>query len=237
MAVGDAYASLLGRINQSKLSCGCEADPVALLAVSKGQSAERIREVNMLGQRSFGENYLQEALTKINALQDLQLEWHFIGALQSNKLKDIATHFDWVQSVASVAHAKKLNAARPTSLAPLNVCLQVNLDAEPQKSGLALEEVPDVARAINAFSQLKLRGLMAIPQAKPTEEASYQTFQRLTACFDQLQAEGLPVDTLSMGMSADFDAAIRAGSTLLRIGTALFGSRLDKKQGEKNAAD
>lgn len=191
---------------------------VELLAVSKGQPIEKILSVYHTGQRQFGENYLQEALPKIAALPD-DIIWHFIGPVQSNKTRKIAEHFHWVQSVDDLAIAKRLNDQRPAHLPPLNICIQVNIDNEPTKSGIAPEMVFDLATACLTLPRLRLRGLMSLPK----RQASFHDLNNL---FKSLCQQGISLDTLSMGMSDDFEAAIAEGSTMIRIGRALFGPRL-----------
>ena len=201
-----------------------DRDPatVGLLAVSKTQPAAAIREAAAAGIRDFGENYLQEALDKQAELSDLPLAWHFIGPIQSNKTKSIAEHFDWVHSVDRLKIAQRLSDQRPTALPPLNICLQVNVSGEASKSGCAPEELPKLAQAVAAMPHLRLRGLMCIPA--PSEDPAEQraAFARLRALRDELP---LTLDTLSMGMSQDLEAAIAEGATWVRIGTALFGAR------------
>jgi len=199
---------------------------VRLLAVSKQQPPEAIREAYAAGIRDFGENYLQEALPKIEALHDLSIIWHFIGPIQRNKAKRIAETMDWVHSLDRLSVAKKLNESRKKTQSPLQVCIQINLDLESQKAGILPEDALSFARMLLPMKSLTLRGLMAIPLAHHDTAAQYQTFQRLTALCHQLEkALSIPLDTLSMGMSEDFKTAIRAGSTCVRIGTALFGER------------
>lgn len=198
---------------------------VRLLAVSKTQSVAIIQQAVDAGQYIFGENYLQEALTKIAAFKHKQLEWHFIGSIQSNKTKQLAENFDWIQSVDRLSIAERLSAQRPDYLPALNICIQVNLENEATKSGISLTELPELAWAINALPNLQLRGLMAIPMPHITFSAQRQAFHKLHAVFIELQQQGLHLDTLSMGMSHDFTAAIAEGSTLVRIGTAIFGAR------------
>ncbi len=195
---------------------------VGLLAVSKTQPAAAIRDAFAAGLRDFGENYLQEALDKQAELDDLPLTWHFIGPIQSNKTKAIAEHFDWVHSVDRLKIAQRLSDQRPATLPPLNVCLQVNVSGEASKSGCAPQEVQQLARAITALPRLRLRGLMCIPA--PSEDPAEQraAFARLRQLRDEL---ALDLDTLSMGMSQDLEAAIAEGATWVRIGTALFGAR------------
>lgn len=180
------------------------------------------------GMRRFGENYLQEALEKIAALQELDLEWHFIGPIQSNKTRPIAEHFDWVHSVDRLKLARRLSEQRPAGLPPLNICLQVNVSGEQSKSGITLQELPALAQEVATLPRLRLRGLMAIPAPAAGLEAQRQPFRQMRFALEQLIAEGLELDTLSMGMSGDLEAAIAEGATLVRIGTALFGPRPQK---------
>ena len=198
---------------------------VKLLAVSKGQSIEAICIAAQAGQRCFGESYLQEALPKIIALQDLALEWHFIGAVQANKTQAIATHFAWVHSLSRDKIAKRLQEQRPLHLPPLNICLAVNIDDEPQKTGLTLEELPIIVASVSQFSRLNLRGLMVIPKPSTDFIEQRARFAKVRSAFEKLQQQGYALDTLSMGMSHDFKAAIAEGATIVRSGTALFGSR------------
>ena len=197
------------------------APGVTLLAVSKTQSADRIREAFAAGQKAFGENYVQEAVQKMEGLPP-SLEWHLIGPLQSNKTRIAAERFAWVQTVASEKIARRLSEQRPASLPPLNVLIQVNQGGEPQKSGARPEELAELARAIAALPHLKLRGLMTLP---PQSGTPRQWFAELAALRSQLGNDGIALDSLSMGMSGDFEDAIAAGATHVRIGTAIFGSR------------
>jgi pyridoxal phosphate enzyme (YggS family) len=213
------------RIEQTARSCGREPGSVQLLAVSKTRPADDIRQAHAAGQRAFGENYLQDALPKIAELADLDLEWHFIGAIQSNKTRDIAQHFDWVHTVERDKIARRLNDQRPEGAPPLNICLQVNISREESKAGVSPEEVLPLARAVSELPNLRLRGLMAIPAASHDVEAQCAAFRALRECQQQLVAEGFELDTLSMGMSDDLEAAIAEGSTIVRIGTAIFGVR------------
>ncbi|MDH3209659.1 MAG: YggS family pyridoxal phosphate-dependent enzyme [Burkholderiaceae bacterium] len=200
---------------------------IALLAVSKAVAADRVREAYACGQRCFGENYVQEALAKIELLGDLRpgIEWHMIGPLQSNKARLVAEHFDWVHSVDRLKLAEQLNTRRPERLAPMNVCLQVNISAEKSKSGLMPEEVSAVAHALDELPRLRLRGLMAIPQPAQTFEAQRGPHRALRELFEALKAQGLSLDTLSMGMSDDLEAAVVEGATVVRVGSAIFGQR------------
>jgi pyridoxal phosphate enzyme (YggS family) len=198
---------------------------VQLLAVSKMQSADAIRKAAAAGITAVGESYLQEALDKINVLSDLKLCWHFIGPIQSNKTRAIAEHFDWVHSVDRLKIAQRLNQQRPEQLAPLNICLQVNISGEETKAGISLEQLEPLARQVAALPQLNLRGLMVIPQANENYDQQREVFSQLAAVAAQLKAQHPQLDTLSMGMSTDLEAAIAAGSTIVRIGTDIFGPR------------
>ena len=220
--IAENIAKVRERIREAEQACGRPSGSVALLAVSKTKPAADIREAHAAGLDDFGENYLQEALGKQVELADLALTWHFIGPIQSNKTRPIAEHFHWVHSVDRLKVAERLSAQRPAQLPPLNVCLQVNVSGEASKSGCAPEELPALARAVAALPNLKLRGLMAIPE--PTEDVAAQraAFARLR---ELLTALNLGLDTLSMGMSHDLEAAIAEGATWVRIGTALFGAR------------
>ena len=200
---------------------------VTLLAVSKTFGADAVREAHGTGQRAFGENYVQEALAKVEALADLRssIEWHLIGPLQSNKTCEVALGFDWVHSVERLKTAERLSAQRPAHLSPLNLCLQVNVSGEASKSGVAPADLAALARAVAALPRLRLRGLMSIPELVEGFEAQRRPHRELRALFDGLCAEGLALDTLSMGMSADLEAAIVEGATIVRVGSALFGAR------------
>ena len=198
---------------------------VQLLAVSKTRPAADLRLLAEQGQHCFGENYLQEALDKMSALQDLPLEWHFIGPIQSNKTRAIAENFSWVHSVDRLKIAQRLSEQRPATLPPLNICLQINISAEASKSGLNLAELPELAAQVATLPRLRLRGLMAIPAPAQGEEAQRQPFAALRQALIALNTTGLQLDTLSMGMSDDLEAAIAEGATLVRVGTALFGAR------------
>jgi PLP dependent protein len=200
---------------------------LALLAVSKTFPAEAVREAHAAGQQAFGENYVQEALAKIEALADLreQLQWHLIGPLQSNKTRVVAEAFDWVHSVDRLKVAQRLSEQRPATLPPLQVCLQVNISAEASKSGFAPPELLAAAQAVAALPRLQLRGLMAIPEPAGDFEAQRQPHRALRELLAALNAQGLQLDTLSMGMSADLEAAVAEGASLVRVGTAIFGRR------------
>jgi pyridoxal phosphate enzyme (YggS family) len=209
--------------NAAKLAGRPEA--TRLLAVSKTRPPEAVLGLAAAGQRAFGENYVQEGIAKIRALAGRGLEWHLIGHLQSNKCREAAEHFDWVQSVDRARLVDALDRARPATLPPLNVLVQVNVDGEAGKSGCRPDEVPVLADLIAAAPHLRLRGLMSIPEPHPDPGHRRESFRRLKALFDALAARYPGVDTLSMGMSEDFELAIAEGATLVRIGTALFGAR------------
>jgi pyridoxal phosphate enzyme (YggS family) len=198
---------------------------VTLVAVSKTQSAERLRAAFNCGLTRFGENYVQEAIGKQALLHDLSIEWHFIGPLQSNKSKAVAEHFDWVHSIDRLKLAQRLSSQRPTNLDPLQVCIQVNVSGEESKSGVAPIEVLELAQSIQALPHLQLRGLMAIPEPSSDEKLLRSRFAQLRSLQSHLKQNGISIDTLSMGMSADFEIAIEEGATLIRVGSALFGSR------------
>ncbi len=198
-----------------------QTSEIKLLAVSKMQAADQLRMAFNFGQVAFGENYLQEALDKQQKLSDLNIEWHFIGPIQSNKTRDISAHFSWVHSVDRLKVAKRLSTQRPAELPPLNICLQVNIDGEVSKSGVAPDDIMALANEIEALPMLKLRGLMAIPAPKVSFEEEFETFQRVR----DIMVKVPTMDTLSMGMSGDMAAAIAAGSTIVRVGTAIFGKR------------
>ena len=215
------------RIAAACATAGRPVQGVTLLAVSKTQTSAAVRAAVAAGQRAFGENYVQEALDKIESLADLrgQIEWHLIGPLQSNKTRPVAEAFDWVQSVDRLKIAQRLSEQRPAGLPPLQVCLQVNISGEASKSGLLPGEVHAVAQAVAALPRLKLRGLMAIPEPAAGFEAQRAPHRALRELLAGLNAGGLALDTLSMGMSADLEAAIAEGATLVRVGTAIFGAR------------
>ncbi len=217
--------NVLHQIAAAEIAFQRPAVSVALLAVAKGQSIEKIQTLYAQGQRAFAENYLQEALEKMAALKAFAIEWHFIGVVQSNKTKLIAENFAWVQSVASVKIAERLNRQRPAQLPPLNICLQVNITDESIKYGAKCRELLAIAKQVMALPNLKLRGLLFIPTAQTQFELQLDCFKRCALLFDQLRLQCAHVDTLSMGMSGDFKAAIAAGSTMVRIGSALFGKR------------
>lgn len=201
------------------------ASELTLLAVSKTHSAELIRQAYACGQRDFGESYLQEALDKIGALKDLDIHWHFIGAIQSNKTRDIASMFSWVHSVDRLKIAHRLSEQRPEQLPPLNICLQVNISQEASKSGMSLQDLPKIAAEVATLPRIRLRGLMAIPRETGDISQQRSAFRELHDALQTLNRQGLALDTLSMGMSDDMEAAIAEGATIVRIGTAIFGYR------------
>ena len=213
------------RIAAACLAAGRDPSEVGLLAVSKTFGPEAVRAAHAAGQTAFGENYIQEAVDKMAALADLPLQWHCIGPIQSNKTRWVAEHFHGAQTVDRLKIAQRLSEQRPAHLPPLQICLQVNVDGGATKSGVAPEELPALARAVVALPRLQLRGLMCIPDPQPDERAMKAVFLRARRLYDDLRAQGLPLDTLSMGMSGDLEAAIAAGSTLVRVGTAIFGGR------------
>lgn len=213
------------RIRAAADAAGRSAEHVCLVAVSKTRPAVDLRQAFEAGQRHFGENYLQEALDKIDALADLPICWHFIGPIQSNKTRPIAEHFDWVHSVDRLKVARRLSEQRPAERPALNICLQVNISGEASKSGVLPAELPALARAVSQLPNLRLRGLMAIPAPMDSAAEQRQVFARMRQLLDALQRELPDLDSLSMGMSDDLDAAIAEGATLVRIGTAIFGAR------------
>jgi PLP dependent protein len=221
-----AWQEVMARITRAAALVGRSPESVRLLAVSKTFPPEAVRAVHALGQRAFGENYVQEGLAKMDALADLAgVEWHLIGPLQSNKTGPVAERFDWVHTVDREKIAVRLSAARPCGAPPLNVCVQVNISGETTKSGVAPDAAVALARVVAALPRLTLRGLMGI--AEPTADVAVQRrqYRVLRGCFDACRAAGLPVDTLSAGMSADLEAAIAEGATMVRVGTAVFGPR------------
>jgi pyridoxal phosphate enzyme (YggS family) len=218
------------RITQACVLSQRPVRSVTLLSVTKTFGPPAVREAFAAGERRFGENYVQEGVDKIAALAELrsQIEWHLIGPLQSNKTRLVAERFDWVHSVDRLKLAQRLSEQRPAGLPPLQICLQVNISGELTKSGLAPAEVAGVARAVDGLPRLRLRGLMAIPEPAPDFDAACEVHARTKAVFDAVNASGVlpaPMDTLSMGMTADLEAAIHAGSTMVRVGTAIFGGR------------
>jgi len=223
--IADKLQAVQGRIGAACRAAGRDPAGVRLLAVSKTFGPDAVRAALAAGQAAFGENYIQEAVGKIVALQGLPIEWHCIGPIQSNKTRLVAEHFDWVQSIDRLKIAQRLDAQRPDGRSPLQVCIQVNTDGGPTKAGVAPQEVAALAAEIRRLPRLRLRGLMTIPEPAPDFAAACALHARARALFDALNADGLGLDTLSMGMSGDLDAAIQAGSTMVRVGTAIFGQR------------
>jgi hypothetical protein len=215
---------------RARIAAACSAagrapGEVALLAVSKKHTAGKIRDLHALGQRSFGENYVQEALAKQAKLQGLDIEWHFIGPLQSNKTREAAGHFDWVQSADREKIVRRLSAQRPAELPAMNVCIEVNIDREPQKSGVLPEDTAALAHLVQELPRIRLRGLMAIPKMADDVHDPGDSYRRMQQLYGALLEEGIEMDTLSMGMSADLESAIAHGSTMVRVGTDLLGPR------------
>jgi len=230
--IGDNLQGVISRIARAAAAAGRPPGSVRLLAVSKTHPPARIAEAYGAGQRAFGENYVQEALEKMETLAALlgregagALEWHLIGPLQSNKTRAAAERFDWVQSVDREKIARRLSEQRPAALAPLNVLIEVNLSGEPSKSGIAAEAAAGLAHTVAALPRLRLRGLMSIPAPSSDKAEQRAAFRAVRELFERLRAEGLELDTLSMGMSDDMEAAIEEGATMVRIGTAIFGPR------------
>ena len=225
--IGDKLQQVRTRIVTACTAAGRDPASVRLLAVSKTFDADAVRSAHAAGQRAFGENYVQEGVAKIEALADLRaaLEWHCIGPLQSNKTRVVAAHFDWVHGIDRLKIAERLAEQRPAGLPPLQVCLQVNVDGGANKSGVAPEDALALAQAVAALPRLRLRGLMAIPEPAPDFASQRALFLRAAAVFEQIRGAGIEVDTLSLGMSADLEAAVAAGSTMVRVGTAIFGQR------------
>jgi len=234
MSIGARLSAIQKRIYDTAHQYGRNPDDICLVAVSKNQPIEAIKEAFACGIRHFGESYWQEAQEKMQALQDLPIIWHFIGPIQSNKAAQIAQHFSWVHSLCREKIALSLSQHRPAQSVPLNVCLQVNLDEEITKSGLAVLGIDALATQVSKLPNLRLRGLMAIPEPKPDEASQYQSLLRLTQLLKQTNNQlGLSMDTLSMGMSEDFVPAIAAGSTIIRLGRVIFGERLPSPLREK----
>ena len=217
--------AVITRIEDAARQFGRNPDGISLLAVSKTWPASDVREAALAGQKLFGENYVQEGIDKARSLESLGLEWHFIGPLQSNKTRPVAEIFDWVHAVDRLKIAERLSEQRPENLPALQVCIQVNVSGEQTKSGVSLDEAAALAHRVAALPRIRLRGLMAIPE--PVEDFAEQriAFRRLREAFEQLNKEGLSLDTLSMGMSHDLEAAIAEGATMVRVGTAIFGER------------
>jgi hypothetical protein len=222
---GDPLARVRLRIAQAAWAAARDPANITLLAVSKGQPLEAIRGLVRQGQRVFGENYVQEALPKIAALEGLGLSWHFIGRLQANKTREVAEHFTWIHSLDRLRLAERLNAQRPDSLPPLECCIEVNLDGEASKGGVVIAAVDELVAAIQALPRLRLRGFMGMPALSEDPRQQRAAFKRLRALLTLLAPHFPTFDTLSMGTSDDFEAAIAEGSTIVRIGTAVFGPR------------
>ncbi len=224
--IAQALEDVHRRIAQAALAAGRNPAEIDLLAVSKTKPATMIREAWAAGQQAFGENYLQDALPKIAALTDLPIEWHYIGRIQSNKTRDIAAHFAWVHGLDRLKHARRLDAQRPQTLPPLNCCIQINLSGEASKGGIIADELDELALALSELPRLRLRGLMTLPDPNSPRDVQAAAFRRLAELRRQCeQRTGLQLDTLSMGMSGDLELAIAAGSTLVRVGTDIFGAR------------
>jgi pyridoxal phosphate enzyme (YggS family) len=230
-AISAALQACRTRIEAACTASSRSAHCARLLAVSKTFPVAAIREAHAAGQDLFGESYVQEALPKLLSLADLPLEWHFIGPLQSNKTRVVAEHFHWLHSLASEKAARRLSEQRPAHLPPLNVCIQVNVSGEASKHGVVPAAALSLADAVAALPNLRLRGFMTIPEPTPDTSLQRVRFRRLAELLAQARAAGLPLDTLSMGMSADLEAAIMEGATIVRVGTAIFGARqYDKEQ-------
>lgn len=223
--IADNLQHVRARMLQACQQASRQPESVRLLAVSKTFKADAVRQAHDAGQSDFGENYIQEAVAKITTLRDLPLVWHCIGPIQSNKTRLVAEHFGWVHTVDRLKIAQRLSEQRPEGLAPLQVCIQVNVDGGETKSGVPPAEALALAQEVAALPRLRLRGLMCIPEPAPDFVAACAVFKRAAALFDQLNANGLGLDTLSMGMSADLEAAIHSGSTMVRVGSAIFGAR------------
>ena len=213
-------------LTQAALDANRDPETVTLLAVSKKHALEAILEAAAAGQHDFGENYVQEGVEKASACDRREIRWHFIGHLQSNKTRAVAEHFDWVHTVDKVKIARRLGEQRPEGHPDINVCLQVNVDAEPGKSGVAVDEVADLAAEVARLPRVRLRGLMCLPAIREEFEAQREPFARLRRLAESVSATGVELDTLSMGMTADYRAAVFEGATIVRIGTAIFGPRL-----------
>lgn len=223
--IGDNLQRVRERIAAACAGAGRRVEDVTLLAVSKTFGPEAVREAHAAGQLAFGENYIQEAVEKIALLQELALQWHCIGPIQSNKTRLVAENFGWAHSVDRLKIAQRLDEQRPDHLGPLNICIQVNIDGGAAKSGVAPGEALALALAVSRLPRLRLRGIMTIPEPQPDPAAQKAVHGKARDLFDEMQSAGLDVDTLSMGMTSDLEAAIHAGSTMVRIGTAIFGGR------------
>ena len=224
-SIAENLAQVHAHIQAACQAAGRAPGSVQLLAVSKTWGPDAVRAAHAAGQTAFGENYIQEAVDKITALQDLPLQWHCIGPIQSNKTRLVAEHFDWVHSIDRLKIAQRLSEQRPAHLPPLQVCIQVNVDGGETKSGVAPQDLPALAQAVAALPRLQLRGLMTIPEPAATDAQMRAVHRQAKDLLDNLRAQGLALDTLSMGMSADLAAAIAEGSTMVRVGTAIFGKR------------
>lgn len=224
-AIADNLQAVQARIRDAAVLAGRLPESVRLLAVSKTWPLASVINAADAGQKAFGENYVQEGVDKVTATRDRPLEWHFIGPLQSNKSRLVAEHFDWVHSVDRLKVAERLSAQRPAHLPPLQVCIQVNVSGEASKSGCAPDEALALCQAVATLPGLSLRGLMAIPEPTDDPAAQRTPFRQVREIFEHIRAAGFPLDTLSMGMSHDLEAAIAEGATIVRIGTAIFGER------------
>lgn len=233
-SISERLQAIRDAVQQAERQAGRATGAARLLAVSKTKPASVIREAFAAGQRLFGENYVQEALAKMGELGDLPLEWHFIGPIQSNKTRPIAENFDWVHGIDRLKIAQRLNDARPDSLEPLKVCIEVNVSGEASKEGVAPDEVLELAQAIRQLPRLRLRGLMTIPAPTHDIALQHQPFRMLRELQVALTRQGITLDTLSMGMSEDFPAAIAEGATIVRIGSAIFGARPAKTTQESS---
>ena len=223
--IAENLSRVRAQIEAACQSAGRPTHSVSLLAVTKTWGPEAVRAAHAGGQTAFGENYIQEAVDKVMALRDLPLVWHCIGPIQSNKTRLVAEHFDWVHSVDRLKIAQRLSEQRPAHLPPLQVCIQVNVDGGETKSGVSPQALPELAQAVADMPRLHLRGLMTIPEPAETDAQMRAVHAQAKALFESLRQQGLPLDTLSMGMSADMAAAIAEGSTMVRVGTAIFGKR------------
>lgn len=228
--IAERLAAVRARIGAAQAARSPGLHDVVLLAVSKTYPSQAVREAIAAGQRLFGESYLQEALPKMAALAAEAVEWHYIGAIQANKTAEIARHFAWVHSLDRLKIAERLSRQRPADLPPLDVCIQVNVSDEPQKAGVLLDELPPLAKAVATLPGLRLRGLMCLPAPEGDFKRQRLPFRRLREAQEGLLAEGLALDTLSMGMSDDLEAAVAEGATMIRIGTAIFGTRRKSRE-------
>jgi pyridoxal phosphate enzyme (YggS family) len=228
--IAEKLQSVRQRIARACAGAGRDVNEVTLLAVSKTFGPDAVREAFSAGQQAFGENYIQEALDKIGVLRDLPLQWHCIGPIQSNKTRWVAAHFDWAHTIDRLKIAQRLSEQRRADQPPLQLCIQVNIDGGPSKAGVPPEAVLDLAKEVAQLPRLTLRGLMTIPEPAGDFAAQKAVHLRARALFDQLRAQGLALDTLSMGMTADLEAAVAAGSTMVRVGTAIFGTRVGRNE-------